>query len=52
MSPSDLMIRTIHWVCGCCGQVTRTATAPRDCAVCGRAASTLEQALDASLPSD
>ncbi|HEY0581188.1 MAG TPA: hypothetical protein VGE94_03340 [Chloroflexota bacterium] len=52
MSPSELMIRTIHWVCPCCGQVARTARQPRDCITCGRNGSTFEQQREASIPSD
>jgi rubrerythrin len=52
MSPSDLMIRTIHWVCPCCGELARTARAPRDCVTCGRTGSSFEQRREVSLPSD
>ena len=43
MSPSELMIRTIHWVCPCCGEVARTARPPRDCVICGRTGSEFEK---------
>jgi rubrerythrin len=52
MSPSELMIRTIHWVCPCCGEVVRTARQPQSCATCGRVGSTFEQQREVSLPSD
>ncbi len=51
MSPGELMIRTIHWICSCCGELARTARPPRACLTCGRAGSSFEQQ-PASLPSD
>jgi len=51
MSPSELMIRTIHWVCPCCGEVARTARQPQNCITCGRNGSSFEQQ-QASVPSD
>jgi len=52
MSPSQLMIRGVHWVCRCCGEVARTARAPRECLVCGNANAAFEQQREVSLPSD
>ena len=53
MSPSELMIRTIHWVCPCCGEVARTARQPQsNCQICGRTGSSFEQQREVSLPSD
>jgi rubrerythrin len=53
MSPSELMIRTIHWVCPCCGEVARTARQPQNCQTCGRTGATsFEQQREVSLPSD
>ena len=52
MSPSELMIRTIHWVCSACGEVARTARQPQDCAMCGRNGAAFEQEREVSLPSD
>lgn len=52
MSPTELMIRTIHWVCPCCGELARTARQPRDCVTCGRAGAGFEQLRGASIPSD
>jgi rubrerythrin len=52
MSPSELMFRTIHWVCPCCGEVARTARQPQSCQTCGRSGSTFEQQREVSLPSD
>ena len=52
MSPTELMIRTIAWVCPCCGEVARTARQPRDCVTCGRNGSTFEQQREVALPSD
>lgn len=52
MSPSELMIRMIHWVCPTCGEVARTARQPQDCVTCGRAGSSFEQQREVSLPSD
>lgn len=52
MSPSELMIRTIHWVCASCGEMTRTPRRPRACLMCGRAGSDHEQGQDIALPSD
>jgi hypothetical protein len=52
MSPSHIMIRTIHWVCACCGQVARTARQPQNCVTFGRSGASFEQQLEASIPSD
>jgi rubrerythrin len=52
MSPSELMARTVRWVCQCCGEVARTARAPRDCATCGSGGSSFEQQREVSVPSD
>jgi rubrerythrin len=52
MSPSELMIRTIHWVCPCCGEVARTARQPLNCITCGRNGSGFEQQREAAVPSD
>jgi rubrerythrin len=53
MSPSELMIRTIHWVCPCCGEMARTARQPQTCQTCGRTGATsFEQQREVSLPSD
>ena len=52
MSPSQLLIRTIHWVCPCCGEVARTARQPLKCITCGRTGGAFEQERDVSLPSD
>jgi len=52
MSPSELMMRTIHWVCPCCGEVARTARQPQTCVMCGRNGSSFEQRREVSLPSD
>ena len=52
MSPSELMIRTIQWVCPCCGEVARSARAPRECLTCGRNGNPFEQQREVSLPSD
>ncbi len=52
MSPSELMIRTIHWVCPCCGELARASRPPRDCGTCGRQGFTSAEQRDISLPSD
>ena len=52
MSPSELMIRTIHWVCPCCGELARTARQPHHCVTCGRSGASFEQQREVSLPSD
>ncbi len=52
MSPSELMIRTIHWTCPCCGEVARAPRRPEDCATCGRPGDGFEENRDACLPSD
>jgi rubrerythrin len=52
MSPSELMIRMIHWVCPCCGEVAHTARQPQNCITCGRNGSSFEQQREVSLPSD
>ena len=52
MSPSELMIRTIHWVCLCCGEVLRTPRPPSDCVTCGRNGASFERQPEPSLPSD
>ena len=52
MSPSELMIRTIHWVCPCCGEMARTVRQPQTCVTCGRNGSSFEQQREVSLPSD
>lgn len=52
MSPGELMIRTIHWVCPCCGEVTRTPRRPADCGICGRDGSGFESRRDLALPAD
>jgi len=53
MSPSELMIRTIHWVCPTCGEVARTARQPRlDCVTCGRSGANFEPQREVSVPSD
>jgi rubrerythrin len=51
MSPSQLMIRTIQWVCPCCGEVARTTRQPQNCATCGRSGTSFEHR-EASVPSD
>jgi rubrerythrin len=51
MSPSQLMIRTIQWVCPCCGEVARTARQPQNCNTCGSMGTSFEQR-EASVPSD
>lgn len=50
--PGELMTRTIHWVCPCCGEVDRTPRPPRDCTICGRPGSAFEQERETALPSD
>ena len=52
MSPSELMVRTVHWVCPCCGEVARTARQPQTCTTCGRSEAAFEQQREVSLPSD
>ncbi len=52
MSPSELMIRAIHWVCPCCGEVARTARQPRNCVTCGGTGASFEQQREAAVPSD
>jgi rubrerythrin len=52
MSPSELMIRAIHWVCPTCGELARTARQPQNCVTCGRTGSAFEQQREVSLPSD
>ena len=52
MSPSELMIRTIHWVCPCCGEVARSARQPQNCVTCGRSGTSFEQQREVSIPSD
>ncbi|HLZ29036.1 MAG TPA: hypothetical protein VKV73_17100 [Chloroflexota bacterium] len=52
MSPSQLMIRTIYWVCPSCGDLARTARPPRDCVTCGRTGASFEQQREVSVPSD
>jgi rubrerythrin len=52
MSPSHLMIRTIQWVCPCCGEVARTARRPQTCSTCGRTGSSFEQQRGAAIPAD
>jgi rubrerythrin len=52
MSPGELMIRTIHWVCPCCGELARTARQPQTCTTCGRTGAGFEQEREVSLPSD
>ena len=52
MSPSELMIRTIQWVCPCCGEVARGARPPSDCTICGRDRNPFEQQREVCVPSD
>ena len=52
MSPSELMIRAIHWVCPCCGEVRRSPSPPSDCLTCGRTGSSFERQREVSVPSD
>jgi rubrerythrin len=50
MSPTELMIRTIHWVCPTCGEMARTARQPRECPTCSNPS--FEPQREVSVPSD
>lgn len=52
MSPGELMIRTIHWICACCGETARSARRPEGCATCGRPSGSFEEQREPALPSD
>lgn len=52
MSPSEQMIRTLHWICSACGEVARTSRPPRDCRTCGHEAAGFEQGREHSFPND
>ena len=52
MSPSEQMIRTIHWVCATCGELARGSRPPRACVTCGRPQSTFEAEREVAFASD
>jgi hypothetical protein len=52
MSPSERMIRTIQWVCPCCGEVARSPQAPHDCVTCGRNGDPFEKQREVCAPAD